>query len=233
MEAINRNPFQLFITLGLSIFLFTSSMAFGLTPERSKSVDPVLINGTKYNFFPTNIDGHQYLISQDFSAGSATINGKIFNNLLMNYDIYNQSIVLQFTNQKGSKQMLTMSDAWITGFSLLDKNFVCRKMEDGSKKIFQEIGTEKIKILYSWRKLMRLNSSSGKYYFTKPGKDAFLLVNNTLKQFRGNRSFIKSFEEKHQNLIKKHMKKEGIRVSRLNDLQMLYLIEQCNIICKN
>lgn len=231
MRTILQKYFKLFLVT--IIIIQIHSISFAIVPNNSENLDPVLINGTKYSFFPANIDGHQYLVSHEHSTGKVTISGKEYNQILLNYDIYNQTLVLKFASKEGSMQMISMSDAWISSFSLYGKNFEFREIEDGSKKIFQVIGENELKVLYYWKKHMKLNASTGKYYFTNPIKENYLFINNNLMQYKGNRSFIKLFAKKHQKLIKNYIKNEKIRVSKLNDSQVINLINKCNIICEN
>ena len=161
-----------------------------------------------------------FLNSHDFEKGNVIINGVLYEDLLLNLDIYNQELVLRFTTLQGSVQQISMSDAWITNFSIGKDNFEYRTMEDGSKRIFQIFGSGNIKIIYSWEKTLRLNSSSGKHYFSKPAKKSFLLIDREICAFKNNRSFIKCFDENYRFLIRKYLKESKIKVSRLNDTEI-------------
>lgn len=198
-----------------------------------RNLDPVLVNGKKYLFFPINVVGHQYLNSQDFEKGSVVINGIQYDSLMLNLDIYNQQLVLRFTNLQGATQVLSMSNAWVTKFSIGRDNFEFKSMEDGTKRIFQVIGSGNIKILYSWSKTMKLNPSSGKYDFSRPQKKSFLLIDSELKAFKRNRSFLKCFDDDQKKLLKNYLRDNRLKISRLNKYQIEDLIFYCNKIYKN
>jgi hypothetical protein len=221
--------FALLLLIGLSNHTFGGV-------ENSYSVnnlDPVLINGKKYDFYSHNINGHQFLNDNSFSEGEVTINGEVYTDLMLNLDIYNQQLIMLFKSPQGSDQVIVMSDAWIESFRINNQIFEYRILADGSKKIFQVVGSKNIKVLYRWSKLMALNSSSGKHHFSHPNKEAFLLIDDEIKGFKKNRSFINCFSEDKKPQLKKHLKANKIKVSRLNDSEMESLIDYCNTLYLN
>jgi hypothetical protein len=197
------------------------------------NLDPVLINGKKYDFYSHNINGHQFLNDNAFSKGEVTINGEVYTDLMLNLDIYNQQLIMLFKSVQGSDQVIIMSDAWIESFKIDHQYFEYITLADGSKNIFQVNGNKNVKVLYNWSKLMTLNSSSGKHYFSRPNKKAFLMINEEIISFKNNRSFINCFSDEKKSLLKKHIKSNKIKVSRLNDSEMESLIDYCNTLYSN
>lgn len=221
--------YSLLILIGLSNETFG-----GIRNSYSvNNLDPVLINGKKYDFYTHNINGHQFLNNNTFSKGEVTINGEVYTDLMLNLDIYNQQLIMLFKSAQGSDQVIVMSDAWIESFRIDRQFFEYRILADGSKRIFQVVGSKNIKVLYSWSKLMRLNSSSGKYFFSHPNREAFLLIDEEIKSFRNNRSFANCFSDEKKHLLKKHLKAYKIKVSKLIDSEMESLIHYCNTLYSN
>ena len=221
------------------IFLYLLFSGIHITSQASssgrahKNLDPILINGKKYVLHSTAINGHQYIASPTFENGSVTIKGEVYKNVMLNLDVYTQELVLSFKTAQGSNQLISMSDAWITNFSIGDRNFVFRTSESGTKDIYQTIGNDDVKILYQWEKSMRLNPNSGKHYFTSSAKKSYALINGEVKRFKSNRSFIECFDDSYKELLKKYIKENRIRVSKLNDSDTQSLTNYCNNIIKN
>ena len=63
--------------------------------DRVFGPDQTLINGEKYDYCPpAGTKGSQYLATPEYLPGSVTLKGKCYRGLTLNYDIYNQQILL-------------------------------------------------------------------------------------------------------------------------------------------
>lgn len=196
-------------------------------------LDPVLINGKKYSFYKSNVEGNQFLNENGFTKGSVTINGKQYEDLQLNIDIYNQQLVLLYNAIQGNERKLVMSDAWITTFSIGLQNFEFISLDNDNKQIFQVIGEGSFKVLYHWNKQMTLNPNSGRYFFSPSYKTSYLLVNGVFLEYKNNRSFINCFKDNSKQLVKRFLKENKIKVSKLNDSGMDGLMEYCNSLISN
>ena len=223
---------QLFIA-SMLIFISNETQAGRQCFFSHPDPDPVLVNGKQYLFFKPGAQGHQYLYENTFYTGSVIINGQIYYDLRINLDIYNQQLILQFITSQGVEQQLEMSDAWISSFSLNERNFEIIAGADGIKQIFQVIGSDSVRVLYSWKKTLKMNPHSGKYYFSAPAKISFLSMNGELKPYKNNRSFVSCFPDENIQHIKKYLKTNRIKVSKLNDFNMEGLIQYCKTIYQN
>jgi hypothetical protein len=203
----------------------------GLLPQSNDRYDfSIVINGRKYDYFTPQIEGHQFLNQQHFIEGTATINGKLYKDLLLNLDIFNQQLVLEFNNSQGAKQMVAMSDASVSSFSLGIKNFEFRTMPDGSKLIYQVIGNDGIRVLYGWKKRVELNTSKREYYYTPAIRTHFVEIDGNIKRFRGNRSFLNCLSSESKILVRQFMKANRIKVSKATDEEIVLLVNYCNSI---
>jgi len=221
-----------FVSLYLLAISSQAFAKFGNSNETSNPIylDPVVINGKQYVFHVMNVEGHQFLGTGNFEKGSLTIKGEIYENQNLRYDIYNQQLTLQFTNQFESKKIIVISDAWLTHFSMGNKNFEVVSEVNGDKKIYQTFGKDNIKVLYAWRKDLMLNTSKGHYNFTQPYRNLYVLINDVKHQYKRNRSFINAFPKDISPLIKKYLKQNRIKVSKANDIVVEGLVNYCNSI---
>ncbi len=203
----------------------------GMIPQSYDRFDfSIVVNGRKYDYLTPQIEGHQFLYHQHFTEGTAIINGKLYKDLLLNLDIFNQQLVLEFYNSQGAKHRLSMSDASVTSFSIGTKCFEYKALPDGSKSIYQVIGNGRVRTLYSWKKRVELNTSKREYYYTPAIRTQFVEMDGHLKRFRGNRSFLSCFSSESKILVRHFIKANRIKVSRASDEEMALLINYCNSI---
>lgn len=194
-------------------------------------LNPLLYNGQIYSYaIPPSVKGNQYLTDKNFTSGTIKINDKTFTNLQLNYDIYNQEVLLQFElNYK--MQVIKLCKEKIKEFTLGHKKFqLMKEQESTDKKIYQVFGEGKYKVLYHWKKELKLsNTSANTYYlFTKPQKTMYLQFNNQKHKFRNNRTFLSLFNKSNKNKIKKTIKQNGLNIKNISDIDLIFLINFCN-----
>lgn len=215
----------------LLMFLGSVSPANGQEQRDIYGLDPLLYNGRIYSFnlSPETI-GHPFLQNQNYQPGSVVILQEEYEGLQLNYDIYNQELVLKYKDLHGADNAIKISKAWLRRFCLDDKEFVLMKTEDGDKKFYQVIGDESLKVLYYWKKKMSLTKEVGKsnYQFSKALKTMYLFRNNEYYRFRNNKSFLAYFDPDNRDIVKKYLAEKRINVKKASDGKILDLITHCN-----
>jgi hypothetical protein len=195
--------------------------------------DPLLINGKYYTFLlPSNTDGNQYFTGLQFEAGSATIRGVTYTGLLLNYDIYNQQLILNYKNNIGAGNLLTLSDAWLEKFSFRGYDFELISTQDSLKKIFQVLGTGQNRILYYWTKDLALDSFHGarNHTFSSAKREMNILSGTQIFKYLNNKGFISAFEPGERTVIKEYLQRNHVKVKKAPDLTMTEVINYCNSI---
>lgn len=203
-----------------------SSNTTGLIPPLLQMLDPTLINGKQYTYFIANVKGHQFL-DKDFKTGTLTIKGKTYTNQELKYDIYNQLLLLKFTNQFNSEKIIVVSDAWLTEFTIGEAMFKIDTLH-GSKRIVQAIDSKNISLCFEWKKVLKLDPSTGIYHFSSPIRKGFLLLNGKELEFRGNRSFAKQFGRERSKQILQFLRKQKIKIYKAPDRRLMDLLNYCN-----
>lgn len=258
MHAYRYNQFKLINTTYLNVFiinqthykirmkfLFQLSMIFliqflsnsgsaqeTLLPDNQVyGLDPLLYNGKQYAYFlPAGTSGSPFLNGPEYEQGSVQIRGISYKSLLLNYDVYNQQLILRFKTQAGNEQLMTISNAWLEAFTLDNKQFELLALQDTMRQIYQVIGTGNIRILYSFTKILSLDKSYGatNFNFSKPTRESVLLIGSKPIRYKNNRSFIALFGPVNQPILKKFLRQQKINVKKANDLQMVKLMNFCN-----
>jgi len=193
--------------------------------------DPLLINGKYYTFFlPLNTGGNQFISGTQFDTGSVIIRGVTYTDLLLNYDIYNQQLILKYKNNIGADNLIILSDAWLEKFSFKGMDFEMISVQDTLKRIFQALGKGTSRILYYWTKDLKLDSFYGakNHVFSDARRKMNILTGSQTMRYWNNRSFYSVFGNKRGLAIKEYMRKRKINVKRAVDQTMTELIYYCN-----
>ena len=219
------------------IFLATCSLLSGQVNrdslDRVYGLDPTLYNGVLYTYFPPlGSEGDQYIDGKVFTPGSVTIKGKKYENLLLNYDILNQQILLRFIHHNGTTSIICLSRSNLENVHFNNRDFELVKPADKDENIYQVIGKGPARILVSWWKVINPNSAYGQsnMAFSKIHRATCVLRNNQLFRFKNNRSFALCFQKEKQPLIKRYLRQNDVNIKNLSDAGLLELINYCNSI---
>ena len=214
--------------LSLSGTLFAQDVARVL--DQAYGLDQTLCNGKKYLYLaPAGTRQNQYLVSPDYVPGNVTVKGKIYPDLTLNYDIFNQQLLLKYNDGTGIPKILEVSKAWLTTFSLGSRKFEFLNIEN-NPRFFQVLGDGPARVLYFWRKTIDLESTVGvvNYYFSHAIREPYVLKDGQLSPFRSKRSFIRIFPPEHKTEIRDYLRKNKVKIRKAGDKAMADLV---NYIC--
>jgi len=224
--------FRILISFSLLFnFYVVSAQHLGDSEDNIYGLDPLLYNGRSYTYFlPSTTGGNQYFNDSGFENGSVTIRGITFNKLVLNYDIFNQELILKYKTDLDGTRVIVISDAWLESFSLRDFNFEQITSQDTLKRIYQVLGTGPSRILYFWKKDLELDNVQGskKYSFTSAKKEMYLYRGGNILKYRNNKIFYSLFGPDKGTIIKEYLRKNKINVKKATDKTMTKLISYCN-----
>jgi hypothetical protein len=213
----------------VSLFFFTElvrSQDAVKVLDKVYGLDQTLYNGKKYSYAPApGTKGHQYLSTPAYVDGSVTLKGKCFNDIDLNYDIFNQQLLLKYNDETGALVIIEISRAWLTTFRIGNMNFEYLNLEN-SPRFFQVFGEGKVRILYYWRKNQDVDGTIGTYFlaFSRPVKDSYVLMNGILKPYNTKRSFVRIFNPAQRPEIKSYLRKHKIKVNKASDQTITEMI---------
>ncbi|MEE4197808.1 MAG: hypothetical protein V2I54_09195 [Bacteroidales bacterium] len=231
-KNIGRNMnHRILIILIFQIFLHHLTTHSQETIDSIYGLDPVLYNGKVYSYrTPPSVQGSQYLTQREFVPGEVIIQDKTYTHHLLNYDIFNQEILLQFeTDYKTATIQLNKEK--VDAFTLDSRTFkLIQNEEKNTYEIFQFFGRGKYVVLYFWEKNLELIDRSGDSYwsFSKPQKTMYLQFNNEKHRFRNNRTFLTHFTKSQKQEIKTYLKQNKLNLKRITDTELNQIIHFCN-----
>jgi hypothetical protein len=218
----------------LLLFSFFLAGSFGqLIPDVSDPVyglDPELFNGKVYTYYlPSSTSGNQYLYSKEFVKGEVNIKGLVYKDIAINYDVFNQVLLLKYKTSTGAESIIEVSNAWLAGFNLGNRKFELIRGPDSLIHYYQVIGDSSARILYSWKKYMKLDNggSSSHYAFSSPRRDSYIFKDGQFFSYKNKRGFISAFDSSKQAQIKNYIRQHKIRFKKSSDQDMLDLITYC------
>jgi hypothetical protein len=212
----------------------TTAQKIILAADNVYGSDPLLYNGRIYTaFYGMNAENNQYLVCSQFEPGSVTLRGVTYTDLLLNYDIYNQQLLLEYTGNPGFTYAIILSDAWLETFSIKDKKFRILPVPDEENRIYQEIGSDQTRILYFWKKYLQFdntggNSKKSKRTFSNPTREMNLLLDGKIVKYWNNRSFVNLFNPEKNKEIREYINSRRINVKKASDEIVEQLIIFCN-----
>lgn len=222
---------HLVLTILLPLFSITLSAQHpNITAEAGYGLDPMLYNGKKYSYYlPPSVDGDQYLAGTTFSAGRIVIKGTVFLVDQLNYDLFNQLVLLKYENEAGAKSVIELSKAWMEGFSIGPSNFELISLPGKEQRIYQVLGSNDLRFLiFRWKTLkMDMAYGSGRYVFSPPEKEIFFQFRGQNHPIKNNKAFIKVFDPEIQPEIRKTLKVHHIKIKKADDLALTRLLTSC------
>jgi hypothetical protein len=194
-------------------------------------LNPLLYNGKYYTYFlaPGTI-GTPFIESREFVEGTATIRGVLFTGLKLNYDVYNQQLVLNYRDAIGAVSQIAISDAWLEEFTLGDMAFKVLQTSDTSRRIFRVIGSGPDLLLEYRTKSVAVDNQLGtkNFRFSNLKITRYLQTETNIKSFTGNKSFLSLFSGEKQLVIRAYLRENRIRIRKSGYQELLKLINYCN-----
>ncbi|MBN1199198.1 MAG: hypothetical protein JXA23_07585 [Bacteroidales bacterium] len=206
------------------VILFPQDAA--TTLDKVYGLDQTLYNGKKYSYFlPQGTKGDQYFLSPQFIEGSVTLKGTCYEGVELNYDLFNQQLLLQYQEKSGAVKVIEVSKAWLSRFRIGSRHFELLDLGQGAR-FYQVLGDGPVKILYHWRKDLAQDATVGSscYFFSSAVKESYLLKDGELQPFRTNKNLIKLFDRDKWPEIKSYLRKNKIKVRKASDQTMAKMI---------
>ncbi len=235
---------QLFILVSVTVLLFFFANAGGQSNisittdllynhfDALYKLDQNLINGIKYYKSRETISGTEFFLDNKASHGKITVNGKVYSDVFLKYDLINQDIILEYKYPPGGELQIIIDDDKVTEFEIFDKTFRKHDFQSTGKRFFQIIDAGDLVCLIHWKKILLPVGSSLQYtyQYSEEKKRTYLLMKDQLYQFGGQKSFLKLFPG-FKSEIKQYLNRYNLEIRNISDEKMIRLLEFCNDLC--
>ncbi|MGC9344049.1 MAG: hypothetical protein ACP5E3_15205, partial [Bacteroidales bacterium] len=194
--------------------------------DKVYGVDYTLVNGRKYVNFYGSAEGHPFLNDPEFEIGWIELKGTIYEYQLINYDIYNQELIVEYDSDLIGKQRYIIPNIFLEAFGMGEREFVKLKLQDREKRFYELISTGKDSLLLTHEKMYSINrnANSQGFLFSPTITRNYLLQAGNLRRIKNNRSFRKSFPLDMQNDLKSFMKVNRIKIRKADPLLLKRLM---------
>ena len=192
--------------------------------------DPDLLNGEKYNFTFRSAEGTPFFEVHGNALSSIQIKGKIYEEERVKFDIYNQLVVLDFTDLSGATSSIVLRDDWIDEFSIGSIPFKKFPDKNGTLRFGQVLYEGRITCVYFWKKTYVTEMKDGEMYysFSKPVREAVTILEGEACSFKNKSTFLNCFPKELRGPIKSQIKSRHIRIRKASDLEIQALMTYIN-----
>ncbi|TFH27755.1 MAG: hypothetical protein E4H10_02810 [Bacteroidia bacterium] len=198
--------------------------------EANYGPDPDLWNGKKYNFIYRSAIGTPFFEVHGNALSSIQIKEKIYREERIKFDIYNQLVVLDFTDLSGATSSIVLRDDWVDEFSIGSIPFKKFPDKSGKLRFGQVLYEGRIACVYFWKKTYAptLNDGEMYYSFSKPVREAVIIFDGEASSFKNKKSFLQCFPKELRGPVKSQIKSQHIRIGKASDLEMQALMKFIN-----
>ncbi len=179
---------------------------------KAYGIDQELIHGTQYynRFF--NLLGDPFFRDETSLPGSVVLEGREYNGLLLNYDIFRQCVILEYLDLDGGRHKIILPVSETDAFSLGDNRFEKTQLMGEEPRFYQFIEERSMVLYIYWSKgkMPTVNNIRYAEYFSEPARSYYLLKDGDVHPFSGRRSFSHLFEKNKRREVRTYLRKNMV-----------------------
>jgi hypothetical protein len=197
--------------------------------ERTYGSDHNLLNGRQYYLLYSNTS-HPFLEDESARPGRLILNGVVYEGVPINYDLYQQAVVLQYISHAGETRYLELNRECLEEFRMGGKVFRKVAVQGDEEQYAQVIQAGTLRFIILWKKNMNYKASMNQtpYRYTNVSKRLFFEGNGMIQRVASRSSFLKLFDDAQRSSVRLYLKQEGIRFRKAYDLELQKLLDYCN-----
>jgi hypothetical protein len=197
--------------------------------ERSYGSDHNLLNGRQYYLLYSNTS-HPFLGGELARPGRLVLNGVVYEGVPINYDLYQQAVVLQYISHAGETRYLELNREFLDEFRLDGKVFRKVAVQGDKEQYAQLIRAGTRQFIIVWKKNMNYKASMNQtpYRYTSLSKKIYFEDSGVIQPVASRSSFLKQFDDAQRSPIRQYLKQEGIRFKKSTDFELQKLLDYCN-----
>lgn len=188
-----------------------------------------LLNGRQYD--PLNSGkSHPYFNTDRYRPGSLLLNGETYDSVTINYDIFDQQVILQYPGSITDHDLkVVLNRELIDYFKIDGLTFRLMSFPETGSYFFQVVSSGDISCFLRWEKRLNRSTYSGitSYKYSKQSREIYLQWEGQLYAVRSRSSFSGIFDEAYQKEIKGFLRREKIRFKDASDEVLGRLMNFC------
>jgi hypothetical protein len=196
--------------------------------DKMYGADQRLVKGKLYHA-ERYVAGNPFCINEEWQKGQVVMDGIVFENLLLKYDIASNKLVLNTSGQSNTSWQVSLNTGNISSFKLDNKQFIVFPGDGNKNKpIFcEQVCSGPVDFLLLRTKEIRI-ASSGEYDYKYEEKYSnYLYKDGRLMKYGGSRSLFKLFPD-YKNELKKYISQQKLVLRRKNTNDRALLVDYCN-----
>lgn len=188
-----------------------------------------LLSGEKYQYMYRTDDGTPFFEIPGDPRASVQIGNKTYEGQRIRYDMYNQLMVLQFTDMSGAQSSLVLQGERIGEVQIGAYRFRWFS-DEGTGRYGQVIGEGPYHAVIFWEKQYLPDMKNGEehYFFSDPVRKTFLAHNERMCPYKRNRSLVNCLPDRLKDPVKKYLKEERIHIRKASFKQVSDLLTYVN-----
>ena len=223
----------------VSLFLITESIAGQSLPVDSLrmdynqmyGLDMLLYNGKKYFSEINPVQGHPFWGSTNDFKGDIYLNGKVFRNCRLKYNLVTQQFILSYTDSKTKEEHhpIILVGAFIDSIRTDHILFVRNQYPEIPQAYVQEIYSRKVSCFLSLYKEVfeKIKDYDIRKAISEEKKEYFIKVPSGVYPFQNTRTFLKIFPKQQQKSIKKYISSNKLSLKNIDDWNLKKLVIYC------
>jgi hypothetical protein len=205
------------ILSGLSVIYSMEPLYPRSTRDQDTLERQILYNGRIWRNLYFKIEGDPFLFSNEFLPGTVTISGKIFNNIKIRYDIYNDQILILTDKMVILQLNKEMVDGFTFKFSDVIYNF--KKIEEtdiSPVSGYVNVVYDRTSTLFlKYKKEIDTSKSDNLYGAFYQLRRLYVIKDGAIHLITGRSDFLRLLQDKKQ-LVRNFIKEGKIKVSKMN-----------------
>jgi len=188
-----------------------------------------LLNGRQYDRLNSG-ESHPFFNTDLYRPGSLLLNGTAYDGVLINYDIYDQQVILQVPGWISDlNNKVVLNREMIDHFQIDGLMFRKMSSPETGTSFFQGMFSGEISCYLRWtKKLYRSSTSSNaRIKYLKQSREIYLQKEGQLFHVKNKSSFTRIFDEAYRKEIKAFLRREKIRFSSASEEKLGELMNFC------
>ncbi len=202
--------------------------------EQKYGIDEILVNGRHFDNLYVHDLGHPYFGEDTYKKGYLLTHKQKYKDLLLKYNIFDQTLVVQYVGKENSQTEYLPPVEFISEFSFENHKFKKYDFPKTGERFFEEVYVGEISCLCLWRKTKdksEHNVTFMAHKYSDSEKKYFLLMEDVLYSIKNKSALLKLFPE-HKTSISQFIKANKIKLYKSPDDKVSELIAYCESLRK-